>query len=439
MNDFHTDEQTLKDLEIFGDKRQKSLASILDATVSKGGERMLRQMLERPVADKAFLEARQSVIRYLAKYPELVDIDRNKLAFIEIYLEQDYGSNRLPVWKLRLHAWSDKIKPGNDWNLRWRGVEMLGELLYNLGRWREETITDYAPSPMQAYRERIDTLLKQSRLREVLSLNKLTLTAFGKLDYLFRCEEAAKIRELLDILYELEALRSVAVRSAALGFTSPEYGEESAGIDIRGVYHPFLQQAVGNDFHLNQDRHICFLTGPNMAGKSTYMKAVGICIYLAHVGFPVPALRMNLSVFSGLFSTINLSDDINLGYSHYYSEVRRIKLVAEKMALLKNVVVIFDELFRGTNVRDAYEASLAVLSAFEALKRSMFIISTHILEVAGSLKHSGSVDFRFFDIQNRNGELQYTYRLKPGVSDERLGMYILDREKVVETILKAAT
>ena len=101
--------------------------------------------------------------------------------------------------------------------------------------------------------------------------------------------------------------------------------------------------------------------------------------------------------------------------------------------------MIFDELFRGTNVRDAYEASLAVLSAFEALKRSMFIISTHILEVAGSLKHSGSVDFRFFDIQNRNGELQYTYRLKPGVSDERLGMYILDREKVVENILKAAT
>ncbi len=129
MSDFHTDEQTLKDLEIFGDKRQKSLASILDATVSKGGELMLRRMLERPVADKAFLEARQSVIRYLAKYPELVDIDRNKLSFIEIYLEQDYGANRLPVWKLRLHAWSDKIKPGNDWNLRWRGVEMLGDLL----------------------------------------------------------------------------------------------------------------------------------------------------------------------------------------------------------------------------------------------------------------------------------------------------------------------
>ncbi len=439
MNAFHTDEQTLKDLEIFGDKQQKSLVSLLDATVSKGGELMLRQMLERPVADKAFLEARQVVIRYLAKYPELVDIDRNKLSFIEIYLEQEYGSDRLPTWKLRLRAWSDKIKPRNDWSLRWRGVEMLGELLYNLGRWCEETITDYAPSALQAYRQRIDTLLGKSRLREVLTLNKLTLSVFGKLDYLFRCEETAKIRELLDILYELEALRSVAVRSAALGFAFPEYGEESTGIDIHGVYHPFLSQAVGNDFCLNQDRHICFLTGPNMAGKSTYMKAVGICIYLAHVGFPVPAQRMNLSVFSGLFSTINLSDDINLGYSHYYSEVRRIKLVAEKMARLKNVVVIFDELFRGTNVRDAYEASLAVLSAFGALKRSMFIISTHILEVAGSLKHSESVDFRFFDIQNCNGELQYTYRLKSGVSDERLGMYILDREKVVETILKAAT
>ena len=176
------------------------------------------------------------------------------------------------------------------------------------------------------------------------------------------------------------------------------------------------------------------MTGPNMAGKSTYMKSVGIAVYLAHIGFPVPAGRMELSIFKGLSMTINLSDNISLGYSHYYSEVMRVKQVGEQIAALRDMVVIFDELFRGTNVKDAYDASLAVISAFAGLNRSMFVISTHILEVASHLEYREKIDFRFFEIENNDGRFYYTYRLKPGVSAERIGMYILNRERVVETI-----
>ena len=63
-----------------------------------------------------------------------------------------------------------------------------------------------------------------------------------------------------------------------------------------------------------------------MAGKSTCMKAFGVAVYLAHCGLPVPAARMELSVFKGLFTTINLSDNLSLGYSHYYNEVARVKI-----------------------------------------------------------------------------------------------------------------
>ena len=85
-----------------------------------------------------------------------------------------------------------------------------------------------------------------------------------------------------------------------------------------------------------------------MAGKSTYMKAFGVAVYLAHCGFPVPASRMELSPFRGLFTTINLSDNLSLGYSHYYNEVARVKYVVEQVRDLEDVVVVFDELFRGT-------------------------------------------------------------------------------------------
>ena len=70
---------------------------------------------------------------------------------------------------------------------------------------------------------------------------------------------------------------------------------------------------------------------------------------------------MELSVFKGLFTTINLSDNLSLGYSHYYNEVARVKYIVEQVRDLQEVVVVFDELFRGTNVKDAYDASCAVI------------------------------------------------------------------------------
>lgn len=437
MERFQTDEQTLRDLEIFGERNTNSIAALFDKTVSKGGELALMRMLQQPVADVVFLENRKAVIEYFARFPDFIDIDRNLLAFTEIYLEQEMGRKSLSVWRLWLKQFRNTLKPDNAWNVCQRGVRMLGQVLYDLERWSRECVTDYAPAAMQYYPGRIRELIGQSALRQVLKPGRLTLPVFGELDFLFREKESGKVRELLDILYELEALRAVAESAGALGFTYPEYTAEPLCIEIEGLFHPFLSGAVRNDALITPERHICFLTGPNMAGKSTYMKAWGIAVYLAHLGFPVPAEKMKISVFQGLYTTVNLADDLNLGYSHYYSEVRRIKSVAEKMAELKDIVVISDELFRGTNVKDAYEASLAVISSFAGLSNAVFILSTHILEVAEALKGNEHIDFRFFEIENREGEFCYTYLLRPGISSERLGMYILDREKVVETIRRA--
>ena len=164
------------------------------------------------------------------------------------------------------------------------------------------------------------------------------------------------------------------------------------------------------------------------------MKAFGVAVYLAHCGFPVPADRMELSVFKGLFTTINLSDNLSLGYSHYYNEVARVKYIVEQVRDLQEVVVVFDELFRGTNVKDAYDASCAVIGGLARLAYGVFMISTHIVEVAEFLKQFPSVCFRFFEIDMTTGEPRYTYRLREGVSDERIGMYILKKAGVVDLI-----
>lgn len=434
MTIFQVDEQTLKDLEIFGARKGNNIAALLDETVSKGGELALGGMLEYPVADISLLEDRQAAVQYLAEYPDFVDMDRNRLTFIEVYLEQEYHRKSFNIWNIWCRELKYKLKPNNEWNVCHRGVAMLSRLLCELEQWTRETITGDAPFVMQKYRNRIEELLFQSDLKLVLVQSRMTLNVFGHLDFIFRRQENGKVRKLLGILYELEALRSVARRAKVLGFTYPEYSNTRNCLEIEGLYHPFLEEPVRNDFHLREDQHLCFLTGPNMAGKSTYMKALGIAVFLAHVGFPVPARQMKVSVFRGLFTTINLSDNINMGYSHYYNEVRRVKYIAEKISELRDVVVIFDELFRGTNVKDAHEASLAVISAFADLPCGLFAISTHILEVAVQLKQNKRIDFRFFEIENRGDRFHYTYLLKSGISSERLGMYILNQEKVVETI-----
>src|SRR5690606_13713068 len=143
-----------------------------------------------------------------------------------------------------------------------------------------------------------------------------------------------------------------------------------------GLYHPCIDKAIANSVSFDQDSNVLFLTGANMAGKSTFMKSFGTSIYLAHMGFPVAAKRMVFSVKDGLFSSINVSDNLGMGYSHFYAEVLRVKDVAVEVAKSKNLVILFDELFKGTNVKDAYDATLGVSEAFAENRNCSFIIST---------------------------------------------------------------
>lgn len=221
-------------------------------------------------------------------------------------------------------------------------------------------------------------------------------------------------------------------------FSFPEMLPETENcLEIKGLFHPFVNNAVRNDTSFDKGQNLIFITGPNMAGKSTFLKAFGVAVYLAHVGFPVPAENMRLNVMSGLCTTINISDNLSSGYSHFYAEVMRIKYVAERLRENNRLFVIFDELFRGTNVKDAFDGTLAVASAFSEIRSSFFIISSHITEVAEELIDNKNIGFRYFETLEENGHPVYTYKLRSGVSSERLGMYIIKREKIIEMILKA--
>jgi DNA mismatch repair ATPase MutS len=172
-----------------------------------------------------------------------------------------------------------------------------------------------------------------------------------------------------------------------------------------------------------------------MAGMSTFMKAVSIAYYLAQMGFPVPVAKMTFTPVDGIFTSINVPDDISQGYSHFYAEVLRVKGIAEKVAEGLNLFIIFDELFKGTNVKDAYDATLAVTDAYASHRNCLYIISTHIVEVGPALSEKcGNVQFRFLSAQMDGNRLVYPYKLADGISADRHGMTIIMNERILETI-----
>ena len=193
--------------------------------------------------------------------------------------------------------------------------------------------------------------------------------------------------------------------------------------------------AVANSVHVDHEHNVIFLTGANMAGKSTFMKSFSIAIYLAHMGFPVAAERMEFSVQDGMYTSINVADNLNMGYSHFYAEVLRVKHVAEEVSLGKNLVIIFDELFKGTNVKDAYDATVAVTEAFAENRNCSFIISTHIIEAGQTLReHCSNLKFVFFPTIMKGSIPTYTYTLQEGITNDRHGMMIINNEHIVEII-----
>ena len=175
-----------------------------------------------------------------------------------------------------------------------------------------------------------------------------------------------------------------------------------------------------------------------MAGKSTLMKSFGIAVYMAHMGFPVAAEEMQFTIQDGMYTSINVPDNIHLGYSHFYAEVLRVKHVAEEVSKNKKLVVIFDELFKGTNVKDAYDATLAVTEALATRKACSFMISTHIIEVGQALeKRCKNVIFEYLPTVMNGKVPTYTYRLTPGITADKHGMIIINNERIIDILHEA--
>lgn len=163
-----------------------------------------------------------------------------------------------------------------------------------------------------------------------------------------------------------------------------------------------------------------------MSGKSTFLKAVGLCLYFGHLGIGIPASAGEIPFCNHFSIEINRRDDILKGYSHFMTEVMNLKNVVENASNGKQCFAIFDELFSGTNVEDAFEICKTTINGLSKYKNSYFIISTHIQELKNV--SNGQASNYYIDCVLKDGKPTFTYKLKKGWSDIKVGRILFDKE-----------
>ncbi|MRG43560.1 DNA mismatch repair protein [Chitinophaga sp. SYP-B3965] len=415
---FIADKQTLDDLNLIGKYNNSSILHLFRGVKTRGGEKQLEQMFQFPLTDAEAINHRSSMFRYFGDKAFLFPFTGEQVDVAAAYLSS--GGN---ILQMKLQSY---IGLPAAYEQLTEGLKATLKLLQTLKTFLQDIDQpDWDP-------------VKRTLQNIPVAAAELSLFNLLKYDRLIRHKLNREVKEIMQAVYLLDVYISVSAIAVAKGFNYAQaLPADKNIIRVTGLYHPRLDKGITNNIAADGNSNVIFLTGANMAGKSTFMKSFGISLYLAHMGFPVAAQKMEFSVKDGIYSSINVPDNLSLGYSHFYAEVLRVKKVAQEVSTGKNLLVIFDELFKGTNVKDAHDATLSVSAAFSENRNCSFIISTHIIEVGEALKESCN-NFQFVYLPTvMNGTVPtYTYKLQEGITEDRHGMMIIENEGILGMILK---
>ena len=432
-----TDQTTLQDLSING-KGANEVFEKLSLTLTVLGRQQLQKDFVTPLDSAEKIKEIQQAIIYIGKYVNDWDIyiSNGTLMVVDRFLET--AVNPLPSRPNEYTAMSYKLFSASDFSLTKYSVRHCFDFLKGMHLLVKKLYTPDCPVVLKEYLDHAESLLNKSdfeiiwKKKEAEDLTKsemLTLARFLKHQF------KRPLFNLIDIYARLDAWYGMAKAVKEYDLCFPEITESDFPfIEVKGLYHLLLSQPVSYDISLNEKQNFLFLTGANMAGKSTFIKATGIALFLAHCGMGVPAKSMQVSLMHGLLSNINVIDNVSKGESYFYNEVMRIKATIGKINTEKKWFILIDELFKGTNVQDAMKCSSTVVEGLVKVQQSLFILSTHLYEIADDLKRFPNIQFKYFETTVKDDQLHFTYQLNEGVSNDRLGYLILKKENVVKML-----
>jgi DNA mismatch repair protein MutS len=431
------DKITLQDIGLFDSGDQVGLSSYLNFCKSNGGAIYLQQYLHQPLSNLTQIEDRQQAVQiFIDRLAQMdnIKITNGSCLIIEKLFETSFST--IPTQISVPGAYWYQFWNKADYSLIKYSVEHLVLFVKHMMDW-VELFEEKTNNPViKKLVDKINRLIQHPAFEQLKNKPKITNPQeILKLGYFFIYQFKNNTRSLLDYFYEVDAIYSLAKAHVTYHFQFPNWIEDTRPyLQVEQAAHPLVPNAIGNDLSLSQNKNFLFLTGANMAGKSTFIKTIGIVVYLSHIGMGAPAKKITLTLMDGLITNLNISDNVAKGESYFYNEVQRIKNTVLRINDGKKNCVLIDELFKGTNIIDAMKCSIKVIEGLQKLRSSLYILSTHLYEISENLKQHDNILFSYFETEVKEKELHFGYHLTPGISQDRIGYLILEREGVVKLL-----
>ncbi len=300
---------------------------------------------------------------------------------------------------------------------------------------RKQTLVNAERFISQELKEKEDELLHAKE-----KANKLEEHLFEQLieklqNYVF------KLQCLADELAILDVYCSLAQVSSQKGFIAPKFNQNNVVV-IKNSSHPLLeklsknQKVVANDWIADQKKSVFILTGPNMGGKSTYMRQIAILVIMAQIGCYVLAKEADLTTFDAIYTRIGASDDILSGQSTFMVEM--VEANAALSSATERSLILFDEIGRGTSTYDGMAIAQAIIEYVDTVIHAKTIFSTHYHELTTLEDKLSHVENLVTQVIEKEGQVTFLYRIKKGKADKSYGINVAHIAKLPKAVVDRA-
>lgn len=244
-----------------------------------------------------------------------------------------------------------------------------------------------------------------------------------------------------DVISEIDVLQSFAVVSEDYNFVRPEITLDNE-IEIIENRHPIIERVsdtpfVPNDIIMDKDTNILLITGPNMAGKSTYIRQLAITVIMAQIGCFVPARSAKIPVIDAIFTRIGSSDDLVSGESTFMVEMNEANYALQSAT--KNSLILFDELGRGTATFDGIAIAQAIIEYIHNNIGAKSLFSTHYHELTDLENHLVNLKNVHVSAIEEEGNITFLHKIKKGSVDKSYGIHVASLASLPEQLIKRAS
>ena len=334
------------------------------------------------------------------------------------------GVKSLKVGYNRIFGYFIEVRNGN-----------LSNIKDEFGYHAKQTLANATRFVTQELKEKEEQILhaQETKVKLEQSLfNDLLLRIKRDLFDLHACAQA---------LSTIDVLVSLAILASEKGYVCPVF-HPGYNVNVVEGKHPILddrmkkKRYVSNDWKMSEDEHVQLITGPNMGGKSTYMRQNALLVVMAQMGSFIPAKTAELPIFDRIFTRIGASDDILTGKSTFMVEMMEAN--AALCYATKHSLILFDEIGRGTATYDGMALAQAMLEYIDEAIGAKTLFSTHYHELTDLEKEHPSMHNVHVDVREEKNEIEFRYRIIDGKADKSYGINVARLAHLPKVVLDRA-